>query len=146
MLISCGVAQIVIVYVERYKTLVRNCVTVTLFDKDKWSAAIVCVNKYKPSIQNTIMSYVWQRHIGCSYGIYICVIDSSQYSYLIQITVKNCRCCCPTHQRLSALCPPSPPHVCDVTGGLLPPGKLSTLLCLMLTLIMKWLKLGHSSH
>jgi len=88
-LISCGVAQIVIVYVERYKTLVVNCVTVTLLDKDKWSAAIVCVNKYQPSIQNTIMSYVWQRHIGCSYGIYICVIDSSQYSYLIQITVKT---------------------------------------------------------
>ena len=57
-LISCGVAQIVIVHVERYKTLVGNCVTVTLLDKDKWSAAIVCVNKYKPSLQNTIMLYV----------------------------------------------------------------------------------------
>jgi hypothetical protein len=31
------------------------CVNVTLFDKDKWSAATACVNKYKPSIQNTIM-------------------------------------------------------------------------------------------
>jgi len=38
--------------------LIEKSVNVTLFDKDKWSAAVAYVSKYKPSIPNTIMSYV----------------------------------------------------------------------------------------
>jgi len=29
----------------------------------------------------------------------MCVIENSQYSYLIPITIKNCPCCSPTQQR-----------------------------------------------
>jgi len=56
-LISCGVTDSYCVC-ERYKTLFEKCVYVTLFDKDMWSVASACVNMYKPSVQNTIMSYV----------------------------------------------------------------------------------------
>jgi len=34
--------------VKSYITLIEKCVNIILFDKDKWSAAIACVNNYKP--------------------------------------------------------------------------------------------------
>ena len=48
---------------EKLQKLKEICFNVILFDKDKWSAAIACVNKYKPSIQNTVISYVCDKDI-----------------------------------------------------------------------------------
>jgi hypothetical protein len=32
-------------FVKSYITLIEKCVNIILFDKDKWSATIACVNK-----------------------------------------------------------------------------------------------------
>jgi hypothetical protein len=57
-------------YVKSYNTMIEKCVNVILFDKDKWSAAIACVNKYKPSIQNTVMSHVCDKDIQAVLTVY----------------------------------------------------------------------------